>query len=82
MLETGKAPEEIVKEQGITQISDEEELERLIGEVIMENPDSVDDYRGGKEKALGFLVGQVMRKTQGRANPQLVNEMLRRSLEG
>jgi aspartyl-tRNA(Asn)/glutamyl-tRNA(Gln) amidotransferase subunit B len=82
MLETGEAPEEIVREQGITQISDEEELDRLIGEVIMENPDSVDDYRGGKEKALGFLVGQVMRKTQGRANPQLVNEMLRRSLEG
>ncbi len=82
MLKTGKDAEEIVKEQGITQISDQEELERLIAEVIRENPESADDYRGGKEKALGFLVGQVMRKTGGRANPQLVNEMLKRSLEG
>lgn len=81
MLKTGKDAEEIVKEQGITQISDQEELERLIAEVIKENPESADDYRGGKEKALGFLVGQVMRKTGGRANPQLVNEMLKRSLE-
>ncbi len=82
MLETGRGAEEIVKEQGITQISDEEELERLVSEAIMENPRSVDDYHAGKEKALGFLVGQVMRKTRGRANPQLVNEMLRRNLEG
>ncbi len=82
MLKTGKDAKEIVKEQGITQISDQGELERVIAEVIKENPESVDDYRGGKEKALGFLVGQVMRKTGGRANPQLVNEMLKRSLEG
>ena len=82
MLRGGKDPDEIVKEQGITQISDSQELERLIAEVIKENPESVDDYRGGKEKALGFMVGQVMRKTGGRANPQLVNEMLKRSLEG
>jgi aspartyl-tRNA(Asn)/glutamyl-tRNA(Gln) amidotransferase subunit B len=81
MLETGKDPEDIVAERGITQISDQEELRRLVTEVLEENPASVDDYRKGKEKALGFLVGQVMRKTKGRANPQLVNELLRRGLE-
>jgi aspartyl-tRNA(Asn)/glutamyl-tRNA(Gln) amidotransferase subunit B len=82
ILSTGRDPDEIVKDRGITQISDEEELRQLIADVIEENPDSVDDYLGGKEKALGFLVGQVMRKTKGRANPQMVNEFLRRSLEG
>jgi aspartyl-tRNA(Asn)/glutamyl-tRNA(Gln) amidotransferase subunit B len=82
MLSTGKDPGVIVKESGATQISDEEELAGVIAEVLRENPASVDDYRKGKEKALGFLVGQVMRKTGGRANPQLVNDLLRRSLEG
>jgi aspartyl-tRNA(Asn)/glutamyl-tRNA(Gln) amidotransferase subunit B len=81
MLASGKDPETIVEERGITQISDEEELIRHIEETIRENPASVEDYRKGKEKALGFLIGQVMRKTKGRANPQLVNDMLRRSLE-
>ncbi len=81
MLESGKDPDAIVEERGITQISDEEELARLIDEAIEENPASVDDFRKGKEKALGFLVGQVMRKTRGRANPQMVNELLKRSLE-
>lgn len=81
MLNTGDDPGAIVERQGMTQISDEEELAGVISGVIAENPGSVEDYRGGKGKALGFLVGQVMRKTKGRANPQLVNEMLRRSLE-
>jgi aspartyl-tRNA(Asn)/glutamyl-tRNA(Gln) amidotransferase subunit B len=82
MLESGKDPEAIVQEKGITQISDEEELARHIEEAIRENPASVEDFRKGKEKALGFLVGQVMRKTKGRANPQVVNDMLRSHLEG
>ncbi|MDD3718001.1 MAG: Asp-tRNA(Asn)/Glu-tRNA(Gln) amidotransferase subunit GatB [Actinomycetota bacterium] len=81
MLESGRDPGDIVREKGITQISDEEELARLIEEAIRENPASVEDYRKGKEKALGFLVGQVMRKTKGRANPQVVNDLLRKSLE-
>jgi aspartyl-tRNA(Asn)/glutamyl-tRNA(Gln) amidotransferase subunit B len=81
MLASGKDPDTIVEERGTTQISDEEELARLIDEAIEENPASVEDYRKGKGKALGFLVGQVMRKTEGRANPQMVNELLKRSLE-
>ncbi len=81
MLESGRDPDAIVRERGSTQISDEEELARHIEEAIRENPASVEDYRKGKEKALGFLVGQVMRKTKGRANPQVLNEVLRNRLE-
>jgi aspartyl-tRNA(Asn)/glutamyl-tRNA(Gln) amidotransferase subunit B len=81
MLASGEDPAGIVERKGITQISDEEEISQVIEEVIGENPKSVEDYKGGKQKAIGFLVGQVMRKTKGRANPQLVNELLRRSLD-
>jgi aspartyl-tRNA(Asn)/glutamyl-tRNA(Gln) amidotransferase subunit B len=81
MLGSGRDPDAIVRESGTTQISDAEELARHIEEAIRENPAGVEDYLSGKEKALGFLVGQVMRKTRGRANPQVLNEMLRSRLE-
>ncbi len=80
MLESGRDPRLIVEEKGATQISDQEELERLVGAVLEENPKVVEDFRKGKEKALGFLVGQVMRRSGGRANPQMVNEILQRLL--
>lgn len=80
MLESGRDPRTIVEERGMTQISDREELENLVKEVVEENPKVVEDFRKGKEKAVGFLVGQVMRKTKGRANPQLVNELIMRRL--
>ncbi len=82
MLSSGRDPGDIVRERGITQISDEKELAALVEEAVRENPESVEDYRRGREKAIGFLVGQVMRKTGGRANPQLVNGLLRRILDG
>jgi len=82
MLESGRDPRSIVEEKGATQISDQGELEALVEEVVRENPKVVEDFRGGKDKALGFLVGQVMRKTGGRANPQLVNELLLKKLGG
>ena len=82
MLETGKDPQAVIAEKGLTQISDEDELAAVIAETIVENPKSVEDFRKGKEKAVGFLVGQVMKKTRGRANPQLVNELLLRELRG
>lgn len=82
MMTSGRDAEDIVKERGVTQISDEAELAEHIEEAIRDNPDSVEDYRKGKDKALGFLVGQVMRRTGGRANPQAVNEMLRSRLDG
>ncbi|MBC7229399.1 MAG: Asp-tRNA(Asn)/Glu-tRNA(Gln) amidotransferase subunit GatB [Actinobacteria bacterium] len=80
MLESGRDAEEIVAERGLTQISDQGELEAVVEEVVKENPGVVEDFRKGKEKAVSFLVGQVMRKTRGRANPQLVNELLQRRL--
>lgn len=76
MLESGRHPLEVVEERDMAQISDREELERVVDEVLEENPKVVEDFRKGKEKALGFLVGQVMRRTKGRANPRLVNEIL------
>ncbi len=80
MLETGKDARAVIADKDLTQISDEEELAAVIAETIAENPKSVEDFRRGKEKAVSFLVGQVMKKTRGRANPQLVNELLLREL--
>ena len=80
MFESGKLPEEIVSARGLTQISDEEAIATLVDRVIAENPTVVADFKGGKEKSLAFLVGQVMKLSQGRANPQLVNKLLRERL--
>ena len=77
---SGKMPKEIVSEKGLAQITDTSEIEAVVLEVIAENPGPADDYRNGTKKAIGFLVGQVMRKTQGKANPQLVNQILTREL--
>ncbi|MGG1314860.1 MULTISPECIES: Asp-tRNA(Asn)/Glu-tRNA(Gln) amidotransferase subunit GatB [Cohnella] len=76
MLEKGGSPQQIVEEQGLVQISDEGAIIAIVDEVIARNPQSVEDYRGGKEKALGFLVGQIMKETKGKANPGLVNKLL------
>jgi len=80
MYNTGKDSEVIIKERGLSQISDTQELENIVAEVINSNMQPVADYRSGKETALKFLVGQVMKATRGRANPQLVNEVLKRKL--
>jgi aspartyl-tRNA(Asn)/glutamyl-tRNA(Gln) amidotransferase subunit B len=82
MLATGRSPEDIVREKGLVQISDASALDGVVDEVIAENADVAEDYRAGKDKALGRLVGQIMRKTKGQANPQLVNELLRKKLRG
>ncbi len=74
--ETGKAPEEIVKEQGLAQVSDEATLSAVVQQVLDEHPKEVEKYKAGKTKVLGFLVGQVMRHTKGKANPKKVNELL------
>ena len=75
-----KPPKKIVEELGLTQISDEEELLRVVEEVITQNPGPVADYRAGKEKSFTYLVGQVMKATKGKANPQLANRLLRERL--
>jgi aspartyl-tRNA(Asn)/glutamyl-tRNA(Gln) amidotransferase subunit B len=76
MCETGKDAEVIIKEQGFEQISDEATLIPIIDEVIANNPKSVEDYRNGKQKALGALVGQTMKATKGKANPAVVNKLI------
>ena len=80
MVETGKRPEVIVKEKGLTQITDTSEIEKQVLTVLKENPTEVDKYLSGKEQLFGFLVGQVMKATRGKANPKLVNELLRKAL--
>jgi aspartyl-tRNA(Asn)/glutamyl-tRNA(Gln) amidotransferase subunit B len=81
MVQTGKEPGVIVQEKGLVQISDSAEIEQIVQKVIEGNPQPVAQYKSGKTGTLGFLVGQVMKETQGRANPQAVNELLKRKLE-
>ncbi|MDI6709659.1 MAG: Asp-tRNA(Asn)/Glu-tRNA(Gln) amidotransferase subunit GatB [Bacillota bacterium] len=81
MYATGKSAQEIVAEKGLTQITDESALAAVVDQVVAANPKSVNDYRGGKTNALGFLVGQVMKATRGKANPALVNKLLREKLD-
>lgn len=76
MFETGKSPEIIVKEQGLIQISDEGTLEEIVERILDANPQSIEDYKNGKDRAIGFLMGQIMKETKGKANPQMVNKML------
>lgn len=77
MWASGKDAEAIVKDKGLVQISDEGAIVAVVEAVIAANPQSVADYKAGKERAIGFLVGQVMKETKGRANPELVNKLLR-----
>lgn len=81
MFYSGKKPEQIIEEKGLVQISDTGAIQAAVLKAVEENPQSVADYLGGKEKALGFLVGQVMKETKGRANPGLVNQLLREEME-
>jgi aspartyl-tRNA(Asn)/glutamyl-tRNA(Gln) amidotransferase subunit B len=80
MIDTGEAPEVIVGKKNLIQISDGEALNKIIDESIRENPNSVNDYLGGKENAIQYLVGQVMRKSKGKANPKVVLEILKKRL--
>ena len=80
MLETGKDAATLIKEKNLGQISDSGELDAVIDEVLSGNPGVVQDVKSGKDKAFMFLVGQVMKKTRGKANPQLVNDLLKQKL--
>ncbi len=80
MFESGKSAAKIVKEEGLEQISDEGAIEELVDQVIAANAGQVEAYRGGNEKLFGFFVGQVMKQSQGKANPRVVNEVLRKKL--
>jgi aspartyl-tRNA(Asn)/glutamyl-tRNA(Gln) amidotransferase subunit B len=80
MYRTGKDAATIVREKGLVQISDTSEIEKLVDEVISKHPDEVIRYRGGDEKLLGFFVGQVMKASKGKANPKMLNELLKKKL--
>ena len=80
LIENGGDAEKIVKDKGLVQISDEGTLLKIISEVLDANPQSVEDFKNGKNKAVGFLVGQLMKATKGQANPQVVNQLLNQEL--
>lgn len=80
MFNSGKAPELIIKEKGMAQISDEATLINLIDGIIQDNPKVLEDYKNGKEKAFGFFVGQIMKASKGQANPNVVNKLLKERL--
>ena len=80
MFSTGKDADIIIKEQGLVQISDEDTLKELIAQIVEANPKSVEDYKAGKNKAMGFLVGQIMKQSKGQANPTLINKLLTEKL--
>ena len=81
MLKENEAPQVLVKKLGLEQVSDAGELGKLVDEVIAANPQSIADFKAGKKKALGFLVGQIMKATHGKANPGMVNKMLMEKLQ-
>jgi aspartyl-tRNA(Asn)/glutamyl-tRNA(Gln) amidotransferase subunit B len=80
MFETGKSAADVIAAEGLSQISDTGAIERIAREVVAKNPDNVAKYRAGNEGVFKFFVGQVMRETRGQANPQLVNEVVKRVL--
>ncbi|MDI9549915.1 MAG: glutamine--tRNA ligase, partial [Chloroflexota bacterium] len=80
MLEGGGSPEQIVRERGLEQIADAAHLEPIVAQVVAANADKAEQYRSGKIGLLGFFIGQVMRATQGKANPQLVQSLVEREL--
>jgi aspartyl-tRNA(Asn)/glutamyl-tRNA(Gln) amidotransferase subunit B len=82
MVETGAPPERIVAERGLSQVTDEGAIRAAVAKVVESNPEKVAEYRAGKDKLFGFFVGQVMKATQGKANPQMVNALLEELLKG
>jgi aspartyl-tRNA(Asn)/glutamyl-tRNA(Gln) amidotransferase subunit B len=81
MFTTSKDPSVIVEEKGLKQVTDTGAIEKIVAEVIAENPDKVAEYKGGKDKLFGFFVGNVLKKSGGKANPGIVNDLLKKKLE-
>ena len=81
LFENPKDPEEIIKEKGWLQISDEGAIKEIVNKILEANPASVADFKAGKDRALGFLVGQAMKETKGKANPQMLNKMFLEELK-
>ena len=81
MFINGGDPNKIAEEKGLSQINDTESIQNIVSETLLENPSAVDDYLSGKDSAVRFLVGQIMKKTKGQANPQVASEMVTTELE-
>ena len=81
LFENPRDPEDIIKEKGWIQISDEGAIKEVVLKIIEANPQSVSDFKAGKDRALGFLVGQAMKETKGKANPQMLNKMFAEELK-
>ena len=82
MFKTGADPSHIIEEKGLTQITDTKELEKIVKQVISKNPKPVEDFKQGKENAFQFLIGQIMAQTKGKANPQMLRDILNKLLTG
>ena len=82
MYKSGKTPEAVIAEKGLVQITDESALAATVAEIMEKNPEQVAQYRAGREKVFGFFVGQAMKATQGKANPKLINDIIKRMLAG
>jgi len=80
MFASGKDAAAVISEKGFEQISDSSEIEKIVDEIIKNNENQVNAYRGGNDKLFGFFVGQTMKASQGKANPKIVNEILREKL--
>ena len=80
VVSTNKDPEIIIEEKGLKQIGSADELEAMVKEIMIAHPKSVEEYRSGKEKLFGFFIGQMMQKTKGKGNPQMINELVKKHL--
>ena len=81
LFENPKSPSKIIEEKGWVQISDEGAIQEVVAKILQANPQSIADYKAGKDRALGFLVGQAMKETKGKANPQMLNQMFLKELK-
>jgi aspartyl-tRNA(Asn)/glutamyl-tRNA(Gln) amidotransferase subunit B len=81
MFREKKSPQDVIAEKGLKQITDPGAIEKIVREIIAANQKTYEQYKSGKKASLGFFVGQVMKATQGQANPQLVNDLLRKILD-
>ena len=80
MLEKGADPKEIIEKEGLSVISDEGAIKEIVDKIVSNNPAQVEQYKAGKTNLFGFFVGQVMKETKGRANPQIINKLLQDAL--
>ncbi len=80
MAQTGENPADIVKKEGLEQVGSSDELEKIVVEIIAANPENVQEYKSGKQKIFGFFVGQAMQKTNGKGNPKIIQELLKKHL--